>query len=317
MNEHHTPPSAADRDRPAKVSVLIPAYNACATLEACLLSLTHQRLRRPFSFEVLVVDDGSDDGTGTMVDSFTSRLDLRYAYEPRTPASGRARARNIGLAMATGSLVVTLDADQVVGPDFLAHHLRAHGAATDLLVVGRRCQLGEGKFDLARLARGFSLDALPEVVRGDEREPVFAALSCQLTHMRTAWHYLWTCNASVRPERLAASGGFDERFRGWGLEDAELGYRLVRDGVRMRYSARAAVYHEHRSPVSASMYREWRENLGHFAHKHPDPAVRLQEMFAPAIDPAAPAAEAWVDTAVRFEHAARALESAPQPAPHH
>ncbi|WP_411122411.1 glycosyltransferase family 2 protein [Streptomyces sp. x-19] len=314
MTEHARPP--ATEHRPVDVSVIIPAYNARATLEACLLSLTHQRPQGNGSFEVLVIDDGSTDGTGPMVDSFASRLDLRYVHEPRTPASGRARARNIGLALATGSLVVTLDADQVVGPDFLAEHVRAHGTADDLLVVGRRHQLGEGTFDLACLARGFSLGALPEVVRGDEREPVFAALGGELSDLRTAWHYLWTCNASVRRDRLAAVGGFDEEFHGWGLEDAELGYRLVQDGVRMRYSTRAAVYHEHRSPVSASMYREWRANLAHFARKHPDPVVRLQEMFAPAIDPAAPAAEAWVDTAVRFEHRARALAGVPQPAHH-
>ncbi|MFE5736122.1 hypothetical protein [Streptomyces celluloflavus] len=60
--------------------------------------------------------------------------------------------------------------------------------------------------------------------------------------------------------------------------------------------------------------RERRENLAHLLRKHPELAVRLQEMVAPAIDPAAPAAEAWGDTAVRFEHAARAPDGTPQPA---
>ncbi|WP_367435960.1 hypothetical protein [Streptomyces celluloflavus] len=60
--------------------------------------------------------------------------------------------------------------------------------------------------------------------------------------------------------------------------------------------------------------RERRENLTHLLRKHPELAVRLQEMCVPAIDPAAPAAEARVDTAVRCEHAARAPDGSPQPA---
>ncbi|MCX4681282.1 glycosyltransferase [Streptomyces sp. NBC_01433] len=311
------PRPGADAGRSARISVLIPAYNARTTLRACLLSLTHQTQRTPYTYEVIVVDDGSSDGTKDMVAGFPGRLDLHYAYEPRSPASGRARARNIALATATGDLVVTLDADQVVAPDFLDAHVRAHAAGPALLVVGSRLQLDEGEIDQEALAERFDLSSLPEVVRGDERDRVFRALGCGLADMETAWHYPWTCNVSVRRDRLIAVGGFDESFTGWGLEDAELGYRLVKDGVRMHYTTGAAVYHEHRLPVTADQYRQWRRNLEYFIRKHPDPVVRLQEMFAPAIDPDTLTEEDWVDTAVRFEHAARALTGPDRPLPVH
>ncbi|MCS0636940.1 glycosyltransferase [Streptomyces sp. LP05-1] len=347
------PAPAPDAGRPVRVSVIIPAYNARTTLRACLLSLIHQEAARrppvpeppapepagraprpsygpdraygaeparahpythaPYTYEVIVVDDGSSDGTAGMLAGFPDRLDLRYVHLPRSPLSGRARARNAGLAMATGELVVTLDADQVVEPGFLGEHVRAHATDPALLVVGRRLQLDEGEIDQEALARGFDLSALPPVVRGDEREGVFRVLACELADMATGWHHAWTCNASVRRDRLIAAGGFDEGFAGWGLEDAELAYRLVRDGAGMRYSTRAAVYHEHRQPVTAAMYREWRENLAYFLRKHPDPAVRLQEMFAPAIDPDRSVHGSWEETAARFEHAARALGGGPRP----
>ncbi|WP_173019453.1 glycosyltransferase family 2 protein [Streptomyces alkaliphilus] len=291
-----------------KASVIIPAYNARAALRGCLLSLAHQNRETTGSFEVIVVDDGSSDGTGEMIERFPADLDLRYVHEPRTPRSGRARARNIGLAMATGDLVVTLDADQVVAPSFIGEHIRAHATDPDLLLVGRRMQLGEGDIEAATRGDGFDVSALPEVVRGDERERLFEEFSFDLADMVTAWHHVWTCNASVRRDRLNAVGGFDEGFTGWGLEDAEVGYRLARAGVRMRYTTRAAVHHVHREPLTTAMYREWRRNLAYFIHKHPDPIVRLQEMFAPAIDPEATANGGWVGTAARFEAAARALE---------
>ncbi|MFE7121772.1 glycosyltransferase family 2 protein [Streptomyces sp. NPDC057654] len=300
-----------------RVSVVIPAYNARDSLELCLLSLAHQEGRgTAYTAEVIVVDDGSTDGTGTMVAEFGGvpgrgpggDIVIRYVHEPRTPASGRARARNIGLRHATGDLVVLLDADQMVGSAFLAEHVASHTGQDDALVVlGPRFQLGEGTADRERLRGGFSLEALPPVVRGDEREPVFAALDCGPEGLETAWHYMWTCNVSVRRSHLTALGGFDEAFVGWGLEDSELGYRLKRAGARFARNPSAVVYHEHRNGVTARMHREWRRNLARFERKHDDPVVLLQRVFDPVIDPSAELELTWIESAVRFELAARAL----------
>ncbi|MEV0265449.1 glycosyltransferase [Streptomyces sp. NPDC050617] len=292
------------------MSVVIPAYNARDSLELCLLSLSHQEgCGTAYTAEVIVVDDGSTDGTDTMVAELGGGLGIRVrcVREPRTPASGRARARNIGLRQATGDLVVLLDADQVVAPAFLAEHVASHTGQEALVVLGPRFQLGEGAADRERLRSGFSLEALPPVVRGDEREPVFAALDCGPDDLETAWHSMWTCNVSVRRSHLTALGGFDEAFLGWGLEDSELGYRLARAGVRFARNPRAVVYHEHRPGVTARMHREWRRNLARFERKHDDPVVALQRVFGPVIDPAAGSELTWIESAVRFELAARAL----------
>ncbi|KUL34834.1 hypothetical protein ADL22_29610 [Streptomyces sp. NRRL F-4489] len=297
-----------------RISVVIPSYRARDALELCLLSLARQSLDADHTAEVIVVDDGSADGTDRMVAAFPAGLDLRYVQAPRSPISGPARARNLGLARATGDLVVLLDADQVVAPTFLAEHARAHAGDEDLVVVGRTFQLGDGPVDRERLRYEFSFEALPPVVRGDEREPVLEAFGCELAGLETAWHYVWACNASVRRRHLVAAGGFDEGFTGWGLEDAELGYRLLRRGLRVRYHTEAAVYHEPRGPVSAAMYRSWRANLAHFTAVHDELVVVLQRALAPALDPAAPGPGRYA-CRIRFELAARALAGRHRPVP--
>ncbi|UJB45666.1 glycosyltransferase family 2 protein [Streptomyces sp. A1-5] len=297
-----------------RISVVIPAYRARDALELCLLSLARQSLDAELSAEVIVVDDGSADGTDRMVAALPSGLDLRYVYIPRSPTSGRARARNLGLAQTTGDLVVLLDADQVVAPTFLAEHARAHAGDDAAVVVGRRFQLGDGPVDRERLRYEFSFEALPPVVRGDEREPVLEAFGCELADLETAWHYLWACNASVRRRHLVAAGGFDEAFVGWGLEDAELGYRLTRRGLRLRYATEAAVYHLYGEPVATARHREWRRNLAYFAGKHDDLVVVLQRAFEPAIAAAGPGPGRH-ECALRFELAARVLAGRHRPAP--
>ncbi len=81
-----------------RVSVIVPAWNARDRLRLLLLTLGHCVLDPADSFDVVVADDGSDDGTGDMVAALSVPFDLTYRYLPRTERSGRAAARNAALA---------------------------------------------------------------------------------------------------------------------------------------------------------------------------------------------------------------------------
>jgi hypothetical protein len=108
------------------ISVVIPAYNAAATLEETLdsaLAQTHRRI------EVVVVDDGSTDGTAAIANAAAAR-------DPRVrvisiPNAGVATARNIGIAATSGAYVAPLDADDLWHPDTLRKQLAALEAAGD------------------------------------------------------------------------------------------------------------------------------------------------------------------------------------------
>lgn len=111
---HEAPPSPP---RPSLISVVIPARNAAATLDATLWSVRHQTYAR---WEVVVVDDGSTDATADVV--------ARHQIEDarircvKGQARGVSAARNLGVAQSTGSLVAFLDADDLWLPEKLAAH---------------------------------------------------------------------------------------------------------------------------------------------------------------------------------------------------
>lgn len=94
------------------VSIVIPAFNAGSVIGECLESALLQRYP---NIEVIVVDDGSEDDTAKVVDSFGSRV--KYFYQPN---AGLASARNTGHGLARGTLLAWLDADDLCDPDRIA-----------------------------------------------------------------------------------------------------------------------------------------------------------------------------------------------------
>ena len=90
-----------------RISVIIPAYNAESTLEQCLESVVRQTVR---PFEVILVDDGSTDNTRRVAAKFEANLTLRIVSQAN---SGLGKARNAGMAAATGDAYAFLDADDV------------------------------------------------------------------------------------------------------------------------------------------------------------------------------------------------------------
>ncbi|MFJ6200073.1 glycosyltransferase [Micromonospora sp. NPDC092111] len=290
-----------------KASLVIPTYNSRHLLEACLISLNHQSIAAGDSFEVLLVDDGSTDGTGEMVQKLEIDYDLRYLFKPRTPESCRSATRNLGIGKAEGEVVVMVDGDQVLAPDFVAEHLRAHRDRTDLVVIGDRVYLEPGVVDLDALRRGFSLDAVPPVADRDERETILEKFSHNLHNLATRWHFLYGCNVSVRREHLLAVGGFDEAFKRWSFEDVELGYRLHLRGLVFVHHPYAILYHQHHGHSAVRQHADWRENFAHFTAKHRQPEVACQWILDRFFNPEDNELT-WTELYLRLEYAVRALQ---------
>ena len=100
------------------VSVIIPTHNRRDRVREAIASVAAQTCR---DFELIVVDDGSDDGTGTLVDEFSPVCPrLRYVYQAN---QGVSAARNTGVALSSGPYLAFLDSDDVWQPSKLARQL--------------------------------------------------------------------------------------------------------------------------------------------------------------------------------------------------
>ncbi len=97
------------------ISVVVPVYNAAAFLDQCLESIVAQTYR---NLEILVVDDGSTDGSAEMCDYWAERDErVRVIHQPN---GGHSAARNAALDVMTGSLVTMVDSDDVLHPGFVS-----------------------------------------------------------------------------------------------------------------------------------------------------------------------------------------------------
>ena len=244
-------------------SVVIPTFNRLDTLRHVVPTLLSQTID-PSRYELLICDSLSTDGTAEYL-AEVARSSPNVRHLPGG-YSGRAAARNAGIAAANGETVLLNDADILASPDLLAVHLERHARASRIAVVGWEVQV--------RDLDDYALKRDRADLRGHLHPPGRKYLS---------WLYFLTGNASVRAADLRAVGGFDESFTGYGHEDLELGYRLERSGVRICYEPRAVSYHCQDVPhedQKGKMMLAGRSTV-RFYRKHPDFAVRLQLGMTP------------------------------------
>ncbi|MBR1151578.1 glycosyltransferase family 2 protein [Bradyrhizobium sp. JYMT SZCCT0428] len=185
------------------VSIVVPAFNAAATIRETIVSALNQTHH---NIEIIVVDDGSTDRTKDVVASIVrSDERVRYHYKPN---GGVASARNLGIAEAKGAFIATLDADDLWYPTKVARQLerfQASGPET-ALVYAWCCWIDDhgGVIGYAPPTR-LEGNILPQMCLGNV--------------------VISGSNALIKREALLAAGGFDETLRtrgGQGCEDWKL-----------------------------------------------------------------------------------------------
>ena len=196
------------------LSVVIPARNAAGTLHRCLESVR----RGVDAVELIVVDDGSTDGTNDVARRYDATV-LRYER-----SVGPAAARNAGARMARGEVVLFLDADVVVAE---------HAVSRVITTFKEDPELGAvfGSYDDAPSGGSFV---------SDYRNLLHHFIH---QHSREDSESFWAGCGAVRRSVLLEVGGFDERYRRPSVEDIELGGRLSRAGHRIRLDKRLQCTH--------------------------------------------------------------------------
>jgi glycosyltransferase involved in cell wall biosynthesis len=261
-------------------SVVVPTYNRRALLKRTLEALARQDIGTD-AFEVLVVDDGSSDGTAEMVAGFHDRLNLRYFFQP-DEGFRAAKARNVGVAHAEGDVLVFIDSGVLPHSGCLRAHLRRHDAVRPAAVIGYVYCFNYANEDAEEMQQSLDFDdvdgTIDRLLRErrwlDIREGFYHRLQDRLDDLPAPWLMYWTCNASARRDQVREVGGYDETFRTWGSEDIDLSYRLHRDGAVFLLDREAgAIHHPH--PKLGLDKEQGMRNRQYVADKYDTPITRL------------------------------------------
>ena len=205
------------------ISVIIPTYNARDILARTLEAVLAQDFPAD-RYEVIVLDDGSADGSEDLVRRLESPVRLTYQWRANL---GRGAARNAGARLARSPVLLFLDADVRPSAGLLAAHARHHLGHRWTGVQGRTLQDPESL--TSTFMRASNL--LPDFTI--RRRVALSPL------------HVITRNFSVTAEAFWEVGGFDEAFVGYGWEDIELALRLQQAGVGLQYEPEALGYHHH------------------------------------------------------------------------
>jgi glycosyltransferase involved in cell wall biosynthesis len=210
------------------LSVVIPTYNREKVLARALGGYLAQSSPR-LIHELLVVDDGSTDGTESMVLALSRRsvFPIRYL---RQPNKGPAAARNLGIREARSALVLFTDSDVIPERDLVEQHIEWHRMHSQITAA-----------ILGYVTWPPEMKATPFMRWYGERTLFWFD---QLRNKREAsFHFFYTCNLSLKTEFLRSCGQFDEEFKSAAYEDIELGYRLSKRGLQLLYNSAAIGYH--------------------------------------------------------------------------
>ena len=262
-----------------RVSVVVPTRNRKEKLLTCLDALMRQTVL-PQEFEVVVVDDGSTDGTKEALDARSFPFALRYL---RQEGAGPGAARNLGISRAMGELVLFIGDDIYANPRLLEKHLLAHAVAPSpgVAILGHidwpesMPQTAVMQYVCGDAALQFAYTLIPDLPSLDHR-------------------FFYTSNISLKRQFLeeAAAAGvrFDPSFRHAAFEDSEFAFRLIPRGLQIRYDAGARATHDHAMDIESFARREFAagEMAVVFYRKHPGQDDQLQvRWIADLVEPAA------------------------------
>jgi glycosyltransferase involved in cell wall biosynthesis len=223
-----------------KISVVIATFNRKDSLQSTLNAIFAQDY--PVSqFEVIVINDGSTDGTDNMIDGLEKPTGLTFQYFTQAN-KGPAAARNVGLKSAQGDLIAFTDDDCLPHRDWLK-----------------------------TIARELATE---EIVGLQGKTYSDAGMITPLTHQienLSGTNDVPTCNAAYRRSVLMAVGGFDDKFPFPHNEDADLAWRIMKIG-EIRFCPEMIVHHPPREDRFKKVMKRMRilESEFRLFHKDPD-----------------------------------------------
>jgi glycosyltransferase involved in cell wall biosynthesis len=233
------------------VSVSICTYNRKESLIKCLESIFEQDYPKN-RYEIVLVDDGSTDGTREAVESLKAPCHLKYVYKEN---EGIPPARNLGVLNSRGKYVLFVDSDIIACKELISSHMEIHEKYPESIAKGPIIHVD-------------SFDNLDSKKNEIKLQDVCLAFFC-------------TSNVSVEKRFIEEAGMFDETFREYGWEDLELGARFKKMKLKSRLTKKAIAFHykkrwdKTKLPSMLKQARAKGRNAVLYLKKHPNYKVKM------------------------------------------
>ncbi|OGI07312.1 MAG: hypothetical protein A2Y40_03340 [Candidatus Margulisbacteria bacterium GWF2_35_9] len=268
-----------------KYSFVIPSYNNKKLLKNTLEALNNQTGYSSEDYEVLVVDDGSTDQTKEYIAGINTNYQLNYIYLNRDENSCRSKTRNTGWRNAQGNIIIFIDSDIIIMPNYLLELERVFANNTKCLLIGNRLMLDKNSENLSvsDILNTYQFDSTNYDLL-EFRHFLYQASSYNSNAIICPWMQVYSCNLAVPKQYLIQVNGFDENFIKWGMEDIELGYSLYSIGLQIIINSRLEVLHQYHGKrndliVELSKEKDYEENIDYFLKKHPE-AIKMRRNIA-------------------------------------
>jgi glycosyltransferase involved in cell wall biosynthesis len=227
-------------------SVIIPAFNSRSTLEQCLRAIELNSFNRkyPGQLEVIIVDDGSRDGTWELLEQLQLKVNLKAIQQDHY---GAAHARNTALKYAESDVIICCDSDIIMTPFCIEELMKRHQTLDNVLLMGFRSNsdVHDPRLQPHTLAQHLP-DLLPPFAEDFRIAHPLISITRSLNHFKD-WgngkqlflpvvplmdlpQSVWGALFSLRRSSFLNMGGFNENFQGWGFEDTLIGAQAIGQG---------------------------------------------------------------------------------------
>jgi GT2 family glycosyltransferase len=252
-----------------EISVIISTFNKLNRLKITLFCLERQTIKKD-RYEIIVINDGSEDGTKEFLESHDFQCNVRFIDQEN---HGQAYSRNRGVQIAKGNVIVFIDDDLITVNEFLKYHLNEHLKDSNQVILGRILRINLEDFDEVSQSiyknYSYGMEQINKFVKKDlYLDMVERVFEKNLDNI--AWICFTGGNSSIRKDNLIACQGFDEQFFRWGPEDIELGYRLFKNGFKFKYCPAALNYHLDVEKSRNQMLSDTARNLKYLQQKYSD-----------------------------------------------
>lgn len=222
-------------------------------------------------YEIIIIDSGKDN-TREYIKQLCKENNNFIKYKKVKHCTNRSLLRNKGAKLAHGDLLIFLDNDILVSPDFIETITKLHGNNEKTIVLGKRKSLTNfdiNFFGKENLINNFSiLNNLPSI--RDDRELYLDDINLTIETAEKPWRFLFSHSFCISKSTYFEVGGFDKKFGNkWGCEDIELGYRLFYNNCKFILSNEIVSFHQPHFSQSKKEQKECSTNNDFFIKKHP------------------------------------------------